>query len=167
MSIQPITFETTVNGETVEVTVPPRLLLVDLLRDRLGLTGTHVGCTFEAVCGACTVHLDGVAVKSCSVLAAQAAGRQVVSIEGLASKEKPHPLQSAFQQTHALQCGYCTPGIIMNMAEFLRENPDPNEEEIRFALAGNICRCTGYSHIVEAVQIAARELRGETQEKRA
>ncbi|WP_306112550.1 MULTISPECIES: (2Fe-2S)-binding protein [unclassified Roseovarius] len=164
MSANTVSCQTTINGEAVEVTVPPRLLLVDLLRDRLGLTGTHVGCTFEAVCGACTVQLDGVAVKSCSVLAAQVANRNVTTVEGLGSRNNPHPLQAAFQKTHALQCGYCTPGIIMNMTDFLRENPDPTEEEIRFALAGNICRCTGYSHIVEAVQIAAAEMRSQSAE---
>jgi carbon-monoxide dehydrogenase small subunit len=148
----------TVNGEAVEELVDNRLLLVDFLRDRLRLTGTHVGCTFEGVCGACTVLLDGEAVKSCMMLAVQAAGRSVTTVEGLGA-DGLHPLQHAFREKHALQCGFCTPGILMNMAEFLTVNPDPTEAEIRHALVGNICRCTGYSHIVEAVAQAAAALR--------
>ena len=148
-----------VNGEAVEAIVPIRMLLVDFLRERLRLTGTHVGCTFEGVCGACTVRLDGEAVKSCMLLAAQIDGRQVTTVEGLARGEEPHPLQKAFRDAHALQCGYCTPGILMNMSEFLERNPDPSESEIRAALVGNICRCTGYSHIVEAVKNAATKMK--------
>lgn len=151
--------KTIVNGQAVEATVPVRMLLVDFLRERLQLTGTHVGCTFEGVCGACTVHLDGEAVKSCMLLAAQIDGRQVTTVEGLARGEEPHPLQKAFRDAHALQCGYCTPGILMNMSEFLERNPDPSEREIRAALVGNICRCTGYSHIVEAVKNAAAKMK--------
>jgi carbon-monoxide dehydrogenase small subunit len=147
--------KTTVNGRQVEAVVPVRMLLVDFLRDHLQLTGTHVGCTFEGVCGACTVHLDGEAVKSCMLLAAQVCGREVLTVEGLARDDELHPLQKAFQDAHALQCGYCTPGILMNMSDFLKRNPEPSENEIRLALVGNICRCTGYSHIVEAVQNAA------------
>jgi aerobic-type carbon monoxide dehydrogenase small subunit (CoxS/CutS family) len=135
------------------------MLLVDFLRERLQLTGTHVGCTFEGVCGACTVRLDGDAVKSCMLLAAQIDGRRVTTVEGLARGEEPHPLQKAFRDAHALQCGYCTPGILMNMSEFLERNPAPSETEIRAALVGNICRCTGYSHIVEAVKDAATNMR--------
>jgi aerobic-type carbon monoxide dehydrogenase small subunit (CoxS/CutS family) len=148
-----------VNGQAVEAVVPIRMLLVDFLRERLQLTGTHVGCTFEGVCGACTVRLDGDAVKSCMLLAAQIDGRQVTTVEGLARGEEPHPLQKAFRDAHALQCGYCTPGILMNMSEFLERNPVPSESEIRAALVGNICRCTGYSHIVEAVKDAATNMR--------
>ena len=148
-----------VNGQAIEAVVPIRMLLVDFLRDRLQLTGTHVGCTFEGVCGACTVRLDGEAVKSCMLLAAQIDGRHVMTVEGLARGEEPHTLQKAFRDAHALQCGYCTPGILMNMSEFLERNPDPSEGEIRAALVGNICRCTGYSHIVEAVKEAATQMR--------
>jgi aerobic-type carbon monoxide dehydrogenase small subunit (CoxS/CutS family) len=148
-----------VNGEAVEAVVPIRMLLVDFLRERLQLTGTHVGCTFEGVCGACTVRLDGKAVKSCMLLAAQIDGHQVTTVEGLARGDEPHPLQKAFRDAHALQCGYCTPGILMNMSEFLERNPDPSESEIRVALVGNICRCTGYSHIVEAVKDAATNMK--------
>jgi carbon-monoxide dehydrogenase small subunit len=148
-----------VNGEAVEAVVPIRMLLVDFLRERLRLTGTHVGCTFEGVCGACTVRLDGKAVKSCMLLAAQIDGRQVTTVEGLARGDEPHPLQKAFRDAHALQCGYCTPGILMNMSEFLERNPDPSESEIRVALVGNICRCTGYSHIVEAVKDVATNMK--------
>jgi carbon-monoxide dehydrogenase small subunit len=148
-----------VNGQAVEAVVPLRMLLVDFLRERLQLTGTHVGCTFEGVCGACTVHLDGEPVKSCMLLAAQIDGHQITTIEGLARGDEPHPLQKAFRDAHALQCGYCTPGILMNMSEFIERNPDPTESEIRAALVGNICRCTGYSHIVEAVKDAATKMR--------
>ena len=148
-----------VNGQAVDAVVPIRMLLVDFLRERLQLTGTHVGCTFEGVCGACTVRLDGDAVKSCMLLAAQIDGRRVTTVEGLARGEEPHPLQKAFRDAHALQCGYCTPGILMNMSEFLERNPARSETEIRAALVGNICRCTGYSHIVEAVKDAATNMR--------
>ena len=148
-----------VNGQAIEAIVPIRMLLVDFLRDRLQLTGTHVGCTFEGVCGACTVRLGGEAVKSCMLLAAQIDGHHVMTVEGLARGEEPHTLQKAFRDAHALQCGYCTPGILMNMSEFLERNPDPSEGEIRAALVGNICRCTGYSHIVGAVKEAATQMR--------
>lgn len=148
-----------VNGMLVEADVDIRLLLVDFIREHLELTGTHVGCTFEGVCGACTVHLDGEAVKSCMMLAVQANGRSVITIEGLGDQGVLHPLRNAFREKHALQCGFCTPGILMNMADFLSHNSDPTEEEIRHALIGNLCRCTGYSHIVEAVQSAAAAMR--------
>jgi aerobic carbon-monoxide dehydrogenase small subunit len=151
----------TVNGEQREVQVEPRLLLVHLLRDRLGLTGTHVGCD-TTNCGACTVHLDGEAVKSCTVLAVQADGAEVKTIEGMADGEKLHPLQEAFWNDHGLQCGYCTPGMIMAAADLLQRNPDPSEAEIRKGLEGNLCRCTGYHNIVKAVQDAAKMTRGET-----
>jgi len=148
-----------INGIRYDEQVPIRMLLVDFLRDTVGLTGTHVGCTFEGVCGACTVHLDGEAVKSCMMLAVQANGRAITTIEGLAPKGELHALQKAFTARHALQCGFCTAGILMNAAEFLKENPDPTDDEIRHALVGNLCRCTGYSHIVEAIRDAAVEMR--------
>jgi carbon-monoxide dehydrogenase small subunit len=145
----------TVNGETQQVEVEARLLLVHLLRDTLGLTGTHVGCD-TTNCGACTVHLDGEAVKSCTVLAVQADGADVRTIEGMADGEKLHPLQEAFWNDHGLQCGYCTPGMIMAAADLLQRNPDPTEEEVRHGLEGNLCRCTGYHNIVKAVLDAAK-----------
>ena len=144
-----------VNGEVREHEVEPRLLLVHYLRDRLGLTGTHVGCD-TTNCGACTVHLNGEAVKSCTVLAVQADGSEVTTIEGLAHDGELHPLQEAFWKNHGLQCGYCTPGMIMAAADLLGRNPDPSEEEVRHGLEGNLCRCTGYHNIVKAVLDAAR-----------
>ena len=153
----------TVNGETREVEVETRLLLVHLLRDTLGLTGTHVGCD-TTNCGACTVHLDGEAVKSCTVLAVQADGAEVKTIEGMADGAKLHPLQEAFWNDHGLQCGYCTPGMIMAAADLLQRNPDPTEEEVRHGLEGNLCRCTGYHNIVKAVLDAAKTGRSGTVE---
>lgn len=153
------TIKLTVNGVAYEESVSPRLLLVDFLRDQLGLTGTHIGCTYEGVCGACTIHLDGEAVKSCLMLAVQADGHDITTVEGLAGADGMTPLQTAFSNEHGLQCGYCTPGILMNMSEFLRDNPDPSDEEIRAGLIGNLCRCTGYVHIVRAVRTAAAALR--------
>jgi carbon-monoxide dehydrogenase small subunit len=150
---------THVDGVAYDDDVEPRLLLVHYLRDRLGRTGTPVGCD-TSNCGACTVHLDGKAVKSCTVLAVQADGHDVTTIQGLASDGQWHPLQKAFHECHALQCGYCTPGMIMAAADFLRDNPNPSEDEIREGIEGNLCRCTGYQHIVDAVQQAAGELRG-------
>jgi carbon-monoxide dehydrogenase small subunit len=144
-----------VNGRAHELDVEPRLLLVHLLRDRLGLTGTHVGCD-TSNCGACTVHLDGEAVKSCTVLAVQADGLRVTTIEGMADGDTLHPLQEAFWDNHGLQCGYCTPGMIMAAADLLARNPDPSEEEVRHGLEGNLCRCTGYHNIVRAVLDAAK-----------
>jgi aerobic-type carbon monoxide dehydrogenase small subunit (CoxS/CutS family) len=141
-----------INGEVYQHSVPIRMLLVDFIRDVAGLTGTHVGCTYEGVCGACTVHVEGEAVKSCLMLAVQAHGRTITTIEGLAVNGKLHPLQQAFNDHHALQCGFCSAGILMNMAEFVRTNREPNEAEIRNALVGNLCRCTGYAHIVDAVK---------------
>lgn len=152
------TIQVTVNGTRYEETVAERLLLVDFLRDQLALTGTHVGCTYEGVCGACTIHFDGEAVKSCLMLAMQADGHAITTIEGL-GPELRTPLQQAFTTYHSLQCGFCTPGILMNMTEFLRDNPDPSEDQIRHGLVGNLCRCTGYVHIVRAVREAARMLR--------
>jgi len=146
----------TVNGRRTELDVEPRQLLVFALREQLGLTGTNVGCD-TSTCGACTVHLDGRSVKSCTVLAVQADGHEVTTIEGLASDGELHPLQRAFQENHALQCGYCTPGMIMAAASLLADVPDPSEHEIRHGLEGNLCRCTGYHNIVKAVQAAAGE----------
>jgi carbon-monoxide dehydrogenase small subunit len=147
----------TVNGVGYTEEVEPRLLLVHLIRDRLGLTGTHVGCD-TSNCGACTVHVDGQAVKSCTVLAVQCDGSQVTTIEGMGSEAALHPLQQAFWEQHGLQCGYCTPGMIMAAADLLARNADPSEEDIREALAGNLCRCTGYQNIVKAVRAAAGEM---------
>jgi carbon-monoxide dehydrogenase small subunit len=151
---QSVGVSVTVNGVVHAVEVEPRLLLVHLLRDGLGLTGTHVGCD-TSNCGACTVHLDGEAVKSCTVLAVQADGAQVTTIEGLGQEGALHPLQEAFWANHGLQCGYCTPGMIMAAADLLAREPDPSEERIRDALAGNLCRCTGYHNIVKSVLAAA------------
>jgi carbon-monoxide dehydrogenase small subunit len=144
-----------VNGTTYDREVEPRLLLVHFLRDHLGLTGTHVGCD-TSNCGACTVHLDGAAVKSCTVLAVQADGSSVTTIEGLGSDDELHPMQEAFWEHHGLQCGYCTPGMVMAATDLLARNPDPSEQEVREALAGNLCRCTGYHNIVKAVLAAAK-----------
>ena len=144
----------TVNGRAYTRDVEPRLLLVNFLRDELGLTGTHVGCDTTS-CGACTVRLDGETVKSCTVFAFQADEREVQTIEGLARNGELHPLQRAFHESHALQCGFCTPGMIMAATEILEHNPAPSDEEIRRALEGNLCRCTGYHNIVEAIKTAA------------
>ena len=152
------TVNITINGEIYEESVPNRLLLVDFIREVAAQTGTHVGCTYEGVCGACTIQLDGEAVKSCLMLAVQADGHDITTVEGLAKDGELTPLQIAFNEHHALQCGYCTPGILMNMDEFLKKNPDPTEEEIRHGLIGNLCRCTGYAHSVEAVKDAATKL---------
>jgi carbon-monoxide dehydrogenase small subunit len=143
-----------VNGVEHDLEVEPRLLLVHALRDELGLTGTHVGCD-TSNCGACTIHLDGRAVKSCTVLAVQADGAQVTTIEGIGSEDHLHPVQEAFWNDHGLQCGYCTPGMIMAATALLSENPNPSESEVRHALEGNLCRCTGYHNIVKAVLDAA------------
>ena len=148
----------TVNGEARHAEVEPRTLLVHLLRDTLGLTGTHVGCD-TSTCGACTVTLDGQAVKSCTVLAVQADGAEVTTVEGLGSEGDLHPLQEAFWDNHGLQCGFCTPGMIMAAADLLASNPDPSEAEVRHALDGNLCRCTGYHNIVQSVLGAAKTIR--------
>jgi len=152
------TIAVTVNGEERSVAVEPRLLLVHFLRQTLGLTGTHVGCDTTS-CGACTVLLDGVPVKSCTVLAVQADGHAIQTVEGLASGAELHPIQQAFHEQHGLQCGYCTPGMMLTATALLAENADPSEEEIRWALSGNICRCTGYQNIVKAVQAAGAAIR--------
>jgi carbon-monoxide dehydrogenase small subunit len=147
-----------VNGEILRREVPPNLLLVEFLRDELGLTGAHVGCD-TSQCGACTVLVDGRSVKSCTMLVVQADGARVVTIEGLAQGETLHPLQAAFRQCHALQCGFCTPGMIMAGVALLQREPDPSEQRVRDGLEGNICRCTGYHNIVRAVLAAAAALR--------
>jgi aerobic carbon-monoxide dehydrogenase small subunit len=151
--------KTTVNGKVYEREAEPRLLLSDFLRHDLGLTGTHVGCE-HGVCGACTILLDGDPVRSCLILAVQADGRELTTVEGLAPNPgELHPLQQAFWEAHGLQCGFCTPGFLMTLVPFLEENPSPTEHEIRQALSGNLCRCTGYQHIVDAVQLAAKRAR--------
>ena len=148
-----------INGEQRTLEVEPRLLLVQALRDGLGLTGTHVGCDTSS-CGACTVLLDGVSVKSCTMFAVQAEGRAVTTIEGISTREDLHPMQEAFWTQHGLQCGFCTPGMIMSAIDLIRRNPDPTDAEIRAGIEGNICRCTGYENIVKAVTVAAAAVRG-------
>jgi carbon-monoxide dehydrogenase small subunit len=149
----------TVNGVSYQRDVEARMLLSDFLRHELGLTGTHVGCE-HGVCGACTILLDGESVRSCLTFAVQADGHSITTVEGLAKdKDNLHPLQQAFWEAHGLQCGYCTPGILMTLVPFLKQNPDPTEDEIRHALSGNLCRCTGYQHIVDAVKLAAEKMR--------
>ena len=150
----------TLNGETVTGYAEPRLLLSDFLRHEIGATGTHVGCE-HGICGACTVLIDGAAVRACLMLAVQAGGRTIETIEGLASGETFSPLQAAFHRNFALQCGFCTPGFLMSLTEALERNPDPSEGEIRDALSGNLCRCTGYKEIVDAALEAAAELRSD------
>ena len=148
----------TVNGKVHAARVEPRLLLIDFLREDLGLTGSHVGCD-TSQCGACTVHLDGAAVKSCTVLAVQADGAAVTTIEGLADGATLHPVQQAFQEQHGLQCGFCTPGMVMTAVHLLETNPDPGGDDIAHALEGNLCRCTGYVNIVKAIRRAAAQER--------
>jgi len=148
-----------VNGTAYTVTVPVRKTLADVLREDLHLTGTHVGCE-QGVCGACTVWLDGEPVRSCLMLAVQAAGHSVTTVEALGTPERLHPVQQAFWDHHGLQCGFCTPGILMTVVAFLRENPSPSRDQIREVLAGNLCRCTGYQNIVRAVEDAATRMRG-------
>jgi aerobic-type carbon monoxide dehydrogenase small subunit (CoxS/CutS family) len=151
----------TVNGTAYQREVEPRLLLTDFLRHGLGLTGTHVGCE-HGVCGACTIRFDGVPVRACLIFAVQADGHDITTVEGLTpARGVLSPLQQAFRDMHGLQCGYCTPGILMTMSAFLEENPDPTEEEVRHALSGNLCRCTGYQHIVDAVLLAAQRIGGD------
>jgi carbon-monoxide dehydrogenase small subunit len=148
-----------VNGEAVSLEVEPRTLLVQLLREALRLTGTHVGCD-TGQCGACTVHLDGRAVKSCTMLALQAHGCEVTTIEGVASDQALHPMQAAFKEHHGLQCGFCTPGMVMNAIDLVRTLPNPTEADVRSGLDGNLCRCTGYHNIVKAVLAGAAGMRG-------
>ncbi len=161
MTGRKLTLVATINGERVEREVEPRLLLTDFLRHEVGLTGTHVGCE-HGVCGACTILFDGEPVRACLTLAIQAHGHEITTVESLApNQDELHPLQQAFRDAHGLQCGFCTGGILLTMLPFLEENPDPTEEEVRHALSGNICRCTGYQHIVDAVLAAAEGARGE------
>ena len=148
------TVNLTVNGKRVSLTVDARTLLVQLIREQLKLTGTHVGCD-TAQCGACTVHLNGRAVKACSMLAVQAEGAEIMTIEGLSNGDTLHPMQEAFRECHALQCGFCTPGMVMSAVQLLKDNPKPTEKEIREGLEGNICRCTGYHNIVRAIESVA------------
>ena len=149
----------TVNDKTYTRVVEPRLLLSDFLRHELGLTGTHVGCE-HGVCGACTILFDGESARSCLMFAIQADGHSITTVEGLApSSDQLHPIQQAFWEAHGLQCGYCTPGILMTLVPFLKQTPNPTEDEIRHALSGNLCRCTGYQHIVDAVKLAAEKMK--------
>jgi aerobic carbon-monoxide dehydrogenase small subunit len=156
--IREMPVEVNVNGESRSAEVEPRLLLVHFLRETLGLTGTHVGCDTTS-CGACTVLLDGAPVKSCTVLAVQARGRAITTVEGLETADGLHPMQQAFHEEHGLQCGFCTPGMMLTAIALLEESPDPSEGEIRWALSGNVCRCTGYQNIVKAVRSAAVTMR--------
>ncbi len=149
----------TVNGQSRQADVEPRTLLVYFLREHLGLTGTNVGCD-TSTCGSCTVLLDGESVKACTLLAAQADGREVTTIEAMADGDELHPIQSAFHRNHGLQCGYCTPGMVMAAASFLKENPSPTEEEVRESIEGNLCRCTGYQNIVKSILDAAGSMSG-------
>jgi len=148
----------TLNGKSVSAQVEPRTLLVSLLREQLGLTGTHIGCD-TSQCGACLVHVNGRAVKSCSMLAVQAEGAEVKTIEGVADNGELHPMQEAFREHHGLQCGFCTPGMIMSALDLVNVNPDPSQREVREWLEGNLCRCTGYQNIVKAIQAGARAMR--------
>lgn len=152
-----ITVSMTVNGKLRTAEVEPRTLLVHFIREQLGLTGTHVGCDTSS-CGACVVHVDGEGVKSCTILAVQADGAEILTIEGLTKDGQLHPVQEGFWEMHGLQCGYCTPGMIMTSVAFLKDNPKPSEDEIRHALKGNLCRCTGYQNIVKSIQWAADRL---------
>jgi carbon-monoxide dehydrogenase small subunit len=151
----------TVNGAERTADVEPRMLLVHLLREELGLTGTHIGCDTTS-CGACTVLLDGVPVKSCTMFGVQADGREVTTVEGLMSNGTLHPIQAAFKEEHGLQCGFCTPGMMLTGAALLKDNPAPSDDEVRWAISGQICRCTGYMNIVKAVQAAGRAMAAET-----
>ncbi len=153
------TIHTTINGKAYTHEVEPRLLLIHYIRDVVGLTGSHVGCE-TSLCGACTVIIDGMAVKSCTMLAVQADGAEIMTIEGLAKNGDLHPVQEGFWERHGLQCGFCTPGMIMTAYQLLQRNPNPTEAEIRHGIEGNLCRCTGYQHIVDAVQYAAEKMRG-------
>lgn len=155
-----------VNGNVVEASVEPRVLLVHFLRDTLGLTGTHVGCD-TTNCGACTVLVDGRAAKSCTMFAVQTHGRKLLTIEGLSKDGKLHPIQEGFWEKHGLQCGFCTPGMIMGAYELLKKNPNPTEEEIRTGLSGNLCRCTGYVNIVESVKYASKKMKAKGQRRGA
>ena len=149
-----------VNGEKHTLEVEPRTLLVHVIRENLRLTGTHIGCDTTS-CGACTILLNGKSVKSCTILAVQANGKEISTVEGMATAEGLHPLQEGFKENHGLHCGFCTPGMLMRAAELLENNPNPTEEEIRWGISGNLCRCTGYNNIVKAIQYAGAKMRGE------
>ncbi len=151
----------TINGTPYQHEIEPRLLLVHYLRDIVGLTGTHIGCE-TSICGACTVMLNGSAVKSCTMLAVQADGAQILTIEGLAKDKELHPVQEGFWVHHGLQCGYCTPGMIMSAYQLLQRNPNPTSEDIKTGIEGNLCRCTGYQHIIQAIQYAASKMKGQS-----
>jgi len=155
MAKQQVSF--TLNGQQVDVLVEPRELLIYVIREQLKQTGAHIGCE-TSHCGACTVDINGKSIKSCTFLAVQAEGAEVMTVEGLATNGELHPVQEGFMQEHGLQCGYCTPGMLMRSYRFLQENPDPSEEEIRVGISGNLCRCTGYQNIVKAVQYAAKKI---------
>lgn len=159
---QTLPITVSINGKHYQHEVEPRLLLADYIRQNIGLTGTHVGCE-HGVCGACTILFDGKPVRSCIMLAVQADGHEIGTVEGLTNDEKNlHPLQQAFWEAHGLQCGFCTPGILMTLLPYLKENPKPTESEIRDAISGNLCRCTGYQHIVDAAKLAAEKMRAAT-----
>ena len=155
----PVTVSMTVNGKAVSGDVEPRTLLVQFIREHLGLTGTHVGCD-TSQCGACVVHVDGVSAKSCTMLAVQAEGAAVTTIEGVATNGELHPMQEAFRENHGLQCGFCTPGMVMTALDLVKNNPDPTEQEIREGLDGNLCRCTGYHNIVKSIKAGAAAMKG-------
>jgi len=157
-TIQPAFVEVTVNGGTYQREIEPRTLLVEFIREELGLTGTHIGCD-TSYCGACTVLMNGRPVKSCTVYAVQADGTEIETVEGLEQGDQLHPLQTSFSEHHGLQCGYCTPGMLMSSKHLLQENPDPSREEIKKGIAGNVCRCTGYQNIYTAVEDAAKKMR--------
>lgn len=150
----------TINGEDYTAEIEPRTLLVHFIREIASLTGTHIGCDTSS-CGACTILIDGKSAKSCTILAIQAAGKQVSTVEGMATAEGPHPLQEGFKENHGLHCGFCTPGMMLRAKELLEKNPNPTEEEIRWGISGNLCRCTGYNNIVKAIQYAGAKIRGE------
>lgn len=150
----------TINGEEVSAQVEPRTLLVHFIREHLSMTGTHIGCDTSS-CGACTILIDGKSAKSCTILAVQANGKEITTVEGLATADGPHPIQEGFKENHGLHCGFCTPGMMLRIKELLEKNPNPTEEEIRWGIAGNLCRCTGYNNIIKAVNYAAAKMRGE------
>jgi carbon-monoxide dehydrogenase small subunit len=158
--VQVMQVSITVNGEEYTTEIEPRLLLVHFLREVLGLTGTHIGCDTTS-CGACTVHLDNVPIKACTIFAVQADGREVLTVEGLGLASELHPIQEGFTEEHGLQCGFCTPGMMLAAKGLLDENPNPTEEEIRWAISGNLCRCTGYQNIVKSVQWAAHKMQSQ------
>ena len=149
-----------INGEAVNAEVEPRTLLIHFIREQLSMTGSHIGCDTSS-CGACTILIDGKSAKSCTILAVQANGKEITTVEGLATAEGPHPIQEGFKENHGLHCGFCTPGMMLRIKELLDKNPNPTEEEIRWGISGNLCRCTGYNNIVKATQYAAAKMRGE------